>query len=335
MLAGRRAELGGRLMQPDDFPSLQTVLKRISKLCNSSFGQPLDDLGLVRILNQEGSKPPLVWCFNAGHEFPSLAQALGSDQPLIALRSLQGVVPTEQKNSHLDFEIGAYYAQSLADHLKGGSLAVGGNCQGAGIAYLAMRGLLERGCTISQLICLDATLKRPVPVPVRLFYGQKSQLSPKQSGQSLAHFKRQCHFSYRRFSLNWVPGAHGQYFDPGNVAALAKYMGHALGNQLAWQENNYKLNIVESPVSVVLSVENLSRVPIGFLPVWHTLQGAIFMPKGHEWIKSIKSHSCQLFEWPKPDRVGVWRLSLIPCHQDLGPCMSNVPSADFDVCITI
>lgn len=75
-----------------DAHSCERWLKVIANFVEPWPGRKVGAFNHISIMNEGGSKPPLLWVFNSADEFPALAEALGPDQPLVGMRSFNGVV---------------------------------------------------------------------------------------------------------------------------------------------------------------------------------------------------------------------------------------------------
>ena len=183
-------------------------------------GEAIDQLGIVRILNPDGTRPPLVWCFNGQHEFPMLARGLGPDQPLIGIRSLHLVSRMEPGRALLDEAMGDHYAKILLDKLPSIHCFVGGNCQGVPIAAQVLRQwlLADRSCV--SFIALEWEPGLPLPTPCILLFGDRSEIfNPYLRGDTDAPARWKLLFARPRHEI--IPGSHGGYFSPECFGTLA------------------------------------------------------------------------------------------------------------------
>lgn len=193
-------------------------LELLRHLTSEWPGDSRGGVGFVRILNEQGSKPPLIWCFNAAHEFPALAAALGPDQPVVGMRSLHMVEPISGKRYGQDEATAALYARDILGRLDFRQCTVGGNCQGAGIAIHLATNLMEAGKEIRALITMEAESPFPFAGRVGLIFGANSkEYNPFLRGRSPEAKWRTI---YGEPLLEIVSGAHGGYFRGESLRSL-------------------------------------------------------------------------------------------------------------------
>nr|WP_321337453.1 hypothetical protein [Breoghania sp.] len=189
--------------------------KLLAHLSSSWEGEDVAGNGLVHMLNSSGSRPALLWCFNAAHEFPLMAGGLGGDQPLIGLRSLHLVTPNGPNRYSQDEKTADLYADLLlSSGLELDGCAIGGNCQGAGVATPLAARLLQAGIDVKTLVIMEARLPSPFPGHVGFVYGDRSEMfNPFLRGeQPEARWDMLC----QRWNLEIIPGSHGEFFGPEN-----------------------------------------------------------------------------------------------------------------------
>ena len=196
------------------------ILSRLSILMSRSSGRAIDREGSMRAYNEGGNRLPLIWCFNNLEEAEALAHALGRDQPLFAFRSLNGIVPPESPDVWSERLVAENALQSLQSSGPLGSVIVGGNCQAARIALNLANGLWTSGAHVASLVFMERALAIPYAGRHLVLFG----------AQSLTHNPR---FRFARPQAAWqryaplgrkaeIPGAHGQFFHPNYVGALAR-----------------------------------------------------------------------------------------------------------------
>lgn len=195
---------------------MQDMAKLLTHLTSGWQGEALNGGGMIRVLNRSGRKPPLIWCFNSAHEFPTMAQGLGSDQPLIGLRSLHMVTPIGPNRFSEDEQTADLYMDLLlSSGLDLTGCAIGGNCQGGGIAAPLATRLLHSGVNVRTLIIMETQLPSPFPEHVGFVYGDRSEMfNPYLRGEDIEpKWNRLC----RRWNAEIIPGAHGEYFTAENT----------------------------------------------------------------------------------------------------------------------
>lgn len=208
-------------------PTLDVLLARQGRMVQHWPGDAVDARGLVRVAHATGKMPPIAWVFNGAIEFPALAEALGSDQPLIGMRSLHQILDADllARNHAMD-DLAEYYAACLIAKFGSVPLILGASCQAADIAYRMALHLLESGQPILHFVTLDAQINLPLPIPLRVIFGRNSHLNPQQKEGALPGLgadQMRGLLAPVRESVE-TDGAHGQYFRPANVASLARWV---------------------------------------------------------------------------------------------------------------
>ncbi|MGC2857109.1 hypothetical protein ACM64Y_16695 [Novispirillum sp. DQ9] len=201
---------------------LGVILKHLKVFVSGWDGEALGPDGLVHVLNAGGSRPPLVWCFNARSEFTALAEALGPKQPVIGLRSLNVLVDYRKRSTAADALVAAHYVRILRDHVDLSRCWVGGNCQGASVAS-EMAGLLVRkGCVVRAFISMEWTPFMPFPGHCALVFGSDSRdFNPFLGGRDPWPMWRHM---FGATSCHSLPGDHATYFKPERVRHLARLL---------------------------------------------------------------------------------------------------------------
>lgn len=290
-------------------------------------GDVLDDLGIVRLCNPDGSRPPLIWCFNAQHEADALAALLGPDQPLIALRSLHLVARLEAGRGRLDIEMGDYYADILLNRLGDARCVIGGNCQGVAVATQIARRWLLMGRRCAAFISMESEPLYPLPVPCTLLYGAESeQFNPHLRGDTGAAGR------WRLMVANPVqhsiPGGHGQYFGPENSGALVAAIRRVLEGPAAPPPPVHRLRLrLETPparvapggrIDLGLQVEaEGGGLPAGLM-VGHIWRDAETGDVQHVAGQPVEGEVCRL-TLAAPATPGLWEILLFPTLPPHGP----------------
>lgn len=179
-------------------------------------GERVSPDGLLFTRNAGGPKPPLFWCFQGAVEFQQLAAHLGPEQPLIGMRS--GHLIMDYDDVSLD-AIAARYVQEMLALQPQGAFRLGGNCQGGRIAHRIAAHLARRGREVALLIQMEETIFAPHSGRVALIYGKISKLNPFIDGDPTPLLQERYSGGY---SVDIVPGAHGEFFQDRHVPALAR-----------------------------------------------------------------------------------------------------------------
>ena len=183
-------------------------------------GEPFGPDGLLRRFGAAGARAALHWCFNAAEEAVALAGALPPDRPLVALRSLAGVVETKAERRRLERPLAERYADAILAVHDGGPILLGGNCQSGRVALQVARRLEWLGAEVPQVILLDALPPFPFPGRVALIFGRRSR--DRNPLRLHPHPERGWRRLWGEIVWEETPGRHGRFFEPPNLAPLAE-----------------------------------------------------------------------------------------------------------------
>jgi len=135
--------------------SVRQLMRRSETMLVTWNGDRLSDASLMVGANTTGTRIPVIWVCQSNHEFRTLAEALGPDQPLYGLRSLDRLVEIDELTSEiLDTVSYRYLAEILSLHLDE-PLVIGGNCSGAIIALAVARKARQFGSEPHPLVLLN------------------------------------------------------------------------------------------------------------------------------------------------------------------------------------
>jgi len=287
-------------------------------------GRKVGPRNLGTIANETGSAPPLVWIFNSAHEFPALAAALGPDQPLIALRSLNAACRIDKLMTWDERLVAKVYAQEIAPFLGTGSFFIGGNCQGATIASELARVLLLSGCDIRGFLAMEWVDLPPLPLEATLMFGAESELhNPFLRALDPVPIWRRI---YAQHHVRILPGQHGFYFSPENIPALAGHIKTALATHRdPKRSRRAALSSVGLPDVVqavqILSVDLPAKVRVNLNEDVLVLWDSHFSCLPHREIAQVvrlETGRIQL-RFAAPLTVGTWTLQFFRCRPDVGP----------------
>lgn len=213
----------------------------------SAPGQKIGADGIISILNSSGSKPPLLWVFNSVQEIGNLAAGLGQDQPLIAMRSLNTVIPMQKVIAWDERILADHYANTLRGYLGSRGFFLGGNCQGAPIAGYLARALLLSGFSLQAFVAMEWTDLPPLPVQSTLLFGADSanhnpflkHLDPRPVWECM----------YPKYRVDFLPGTHGTYFTPERLQNLVNSLNEVMGSKMR----------LTSPIRPAMQMTNLPK----------------------------------------------------------------------------
>lgn len=282
-------------LQPD--LSLPAMLRRVALFTRAWPGEALDASGSVRGVNLGASAVPVFWCFNAQEEFGALAAAMGPDQPMAGMRSLNQIFETSPATRPLLDEIAQHYAATLIARFGTGPCIVGGNCQAAGIAWRVAMRLWLAGVPVLRLVVLDADLRVPFPGHVRLVFGAESAahnpfLSPPEDAQRPVpwHWRR----AFGGCDWQMLPAKHGSYFVSPALPALVEAILRphpAPPLRLALAPVTWRIT-AEDPSGLTIEAAipaGLSMLAdIAVLPVWQAANGGLVIVNGADWVVPVQ-----------------------------------------------
>jgi len=194
--------------------SSQEILARQQKMMGSWCGHHLDGAGVVRVLNEGGSKPPILWIFNTANEPEALASVLGSDQPLVFTRSAHLMVPPDQDPAEIRNRLADHFLTEVDRRFGGETLNLGTSCQGTGIALRFAQNSWETGILVNALCIINCSLPDVATgLPALLVYGSGDPLQDPFSKDAARAEKRaaQVFSNHQRCLLD---AGHGQFYDP-------------------------------------------------------------------------------------------------------------------------
>lgn len=319
--------------------SLKVLRNYTANWPGRKFGQH----GIATLANEGGTRPPLIWIFNATHEFPALAEELGPDQPLIGLRSLHAVVSLEKRSVRDEQPLAACYAAEVAEALEGKPCFVGGNCQGAKIAGELGRELLLAGREIKGFIGMEWSDLPPLPVRCTLLFGAWSEehnpflrgLEPWPMWRSL----------FPAVECRFLPGRHGTYFEPARLSALGQRVQYALSLPPVPSRDGPAPRPDDLPACMVAGGRHRIRLTTtGRLEVddmmaalWSNYYGAVPCGLPHRQRAALRhaSDDTAWFDLVAPEVRGGWTLQLFLCREGRGPlAWSTDARRSWDVVVT-
>jgi amino acid adenylation domain-containing protein len=207
-------------------PAIEAILRKELQCLAAWQGERTRPDALIVTHNASGARPGLFWCFQGFEELRELARSLGPDQPVHGLRSGYLVMEYTEENVK---GLAMRYAGEIQALQPEGPLWLGGNCQGGTIAREAALRLREAGRVVSRLFLMEQGRFPPYDGPVALIFGQESHFNPFGRFPDPEGLFRS---SYPAgYTVDLVPGAHGQFFGPRNVGRLASVLGKRLAGK--------------------------------------------------------------------------------------------------------
>ncbi len=313
--------------------ALKKALAVIRNFKQDWSGRAVDDDGLIHIANEAGTRRPLIWCFNASHEFERLAAALGSEQPLIGLRSGHMVARGGYRSTRLDFKIADIYYERIREHFPDARFFIGGNCQGANTAARLKECFAVDGIPVLGAFHMESMTLQPFAGDQVMVYGEQSaKFNPCLSDDALLNTWGSI---FRSVEARALPGEHGRYFEPDTIGALAEIISEHIADKMDPAASPDPSDIVaelsghvmSQPIagSIFVSVRLSSRQHTGrttpqglkLYAFWHCLErldarNELIDVSGRLYETSI------LLNLQAPD-PGIWNLTLYPVLEGAGP----------------
>jgi len=166
---------------------------------------------LVVGLNTTGTARPLFWIFQGYEELRALAGAMGPDQPIYGLRSCHRILPEDECDLDSAAPILDRYLWETMDLSASQPMVLGGNCQGALLAFLLGLRLQAADVEPQLLVLMEWSFDRgPYTGPVALLYGSHSYTRDLHRGDTCEGTRLRKNFPDR--AVGEIPGKHGEFF---------------------------------------------------------------------------------------------------------------------------
>ena len=217
-LPGAQTGSTAEVVAASDSLTLNEVLHRFR---TSAESWPGTDIGVglpIFALNPQGRLPPIFWCFNTAGEPKQMAQALGPDRPIYAMRSLHNVISDDREKEKFFDPLARLYTEEILRLPHSGGYFIGGNCQSGRVAEQIARLLMARGRAVSQLTLLEYEPRTAYLGRIALFFGAESvshnpflkTSAPEETWKRL----------HSEVVWDIIPGSHGEYFQMPNLATF-------------------------------------------------------------------------------------------------------------------
>ncbi|MCB8839933.1 hypothetical protein [Aurantimonas sp. VKM B-3413] len=319
--------------------------RRLLKHLTSDWGgEPLDDDGTVRILNRDGTRPVIIWCFNVQNEFPTMAAGLGPDQPLIGVRSLHLVESLGPGRFHQNLDTADEYTRIIEScpDLDLSDCVVGGNCQGAYVSFRIAENLLAKGAMV-RVISMEAQPFLPLPCPVGFVFGAYSELfNPFLRGEAPEAKWRDM---FEAAMVEIVPAKHGEFFTPENhpdlCAAISRLVAKVPETRVDLPPVEISLELcgqpdvlaaggrVSMPVRVSASGGDPALLgPLNLRYAWLSVENGVFVGPDSQSVPSTLGDSEPMVaSFDVPLDAGEWDLHFYLSREDGGPVSWHINRA--------
>ena len=122
------------------------------------------------------------------------------------------------KKDHRVLVLARAYAEEILSLRLNGPIVLGGNCQGAHVAYHIARILIHKQHPPTLVFLMEASFDSGLAVPVALIYGKNS---PQHNPFLLRDDPKPCWSQlYPDYSVDQISGGHGEYFNDQNLPDL-------------------------------------------------------------------------------------------------------------------
>lgn len=197
------------------------VMRRLEAAVATWPGERAFPAGLIIGHNLAGKRPPLAWVFQQHAELTVLAQALGPDQPIYGMRSLDRIVHYTAITPEVLEAVSMRYLAELLSLRLPAPLPLGGNCSGGIVALALARKLRQFGRPATPLVLLNWQFSFGMfDGDVELWQGTDGDPAFALTHVGGEPLDWQAHFPNARTKV--MPGKHAHYFEPAPLAAWAQ-----------------------------------------------------------------------------------------------------------------
>ena len=208
--------------RPEPALAASIVRKQLTYLAAWS-GARRTPKSLIVTRGDGGQRPPLFWCCQGNDEHEQLSAGLGPGLTVHGMRSGHLVFRYEPSTVGA---LASRYVEEILELQPQGPIRLGGNCQGGTIAQEIAGRLIARGREVEVLFLLDPGRFRPSRAPISLIFGVGSEQNPYRGGAAPERVFEEAYPA--GYSVDFLPGAHGLYFEAPGLDALAGVIGARL-----------------------------------------------------------------------------------------------------------
>jgi acyl carrier protein len=298
--------------------SLDAVGARLLPYVSAWRGTRAQARSLVTGLHLGGSHVPLFWVFQGHQEWSALGTALGPQQPLYGMRSGHLVMPYTEANIQA---LATAYRREIQALWPDGPYLIGGNCQGGLIALAIAQQLWRLQQPVAMLALMEWGFgPQAYAGRVALLWGEDSDKNPFRKSMDPAVLAKRL---YRAHTIDLLPGAHGQFFDPQRVGHLARALRNRIDEALVDappflppQARRAALQILDAPEVIDPGSTVRLEVEVRNVSAWHWERAEVSgLWLGGKWMDdagSVLEVCARLAPLPAmtPGAVGRFRVDL-------------------------
>jgi aryl carrier-like protein len=212
---------------PETDENTRATLGRLRTATSGWQGTRAHSEALLIGRNLSGNAKPIFFCFDAAPAFYQLAEALGADQPVYALRSPWRI----DDRQHVVRALAVACCDELLTRQPRGPYILGGYCQGAVVAQRMASELLKRGARVQTCLLVDPIDLEPAACSAGLILTSFGRLS-------LYQYYKRPEIGLRKlfqggFNIYRHHCEHQDLFEEPDVARTAQYMREEIARSSA------------------------------------------------------------------------------------------------------
>ncbi len=173
----------------------------------------------VKVVNPDGARPPLFYCFNDPLRMDALAPYFSSDRPLYGLYSGGNLFSSADDILQ---KIAQYYVGEIISIEPDGPYMIGGNCKGAWISVRIAQILIAMGKQVEALFLLEHSDRSLTDFTGRIMF-MFHKHSKRRAYRDIGWGRPGWSNGFNKApEITWLAGSHGDTFRTYNVAKLAE-----------------------------------------------------------------------------------------------------------------
>ncbi len=176
----------------------------------------------ILAFNEDGTHPPIYWCFNSWAEPLIFARNLRRDQPFFAMHSPNRFIKTWRDKTRFHEHLSLHYFEQIALRSQNCRPVLVGNCQGAPVAESIAILFSQKLALEPILVTLDYVPRRQYRGPILMLFGRESRFNPfvNSDRDPVALWKSK----FNAFAWGFIDADHGDYFTLSAIQQLQAYI---------------------------------------------------------------------------------------------------------------